>query len=147
MHIAKVGEKSLPTCTQRFNDRFSASQIHLDMAKYHELGRFAPDDGSRNMEAALYHLRHAADCGALEAIIAMARICLQMTHDVLVEVNVSVSDGSLEKSLAWVEILRLLFCMSPFARQFLFNLIKWYHCLLLICFFYLDIYCKTLHYF
>eukprot|EP00057_Strongylocentrotus_purpuratus_P017799 XP_011672273.1 PREDICTED: eukaryotic elongation factor 2 kinase isoform X1 [Strongylocentrotus purpuratus] len=67
-------------------------QIHLDMAKYHEMGRFAPDDNSRNMEAALYHLRHGADCGVLEAIIAMARICLQLTHDVLTEVSVPSDD-------------------------------------------------------
>lgn len=78
-------------------------QIHLDMAKYHELGRFAPDDNSRNMEAALYHLRHGADCGVLEAIHAMARICLQLSHDILTEVTVPENDDYINEGMEYME--------------------------------------------
>ncbi|XP_071492332.1 eukaryotic elongation factor 2 kinase-like [Diadema antillarum] len=79
-------------------------QIHLDLAKYHEMGRLAPDDNSRNMEAAIYHLRHAADCGVLEGIIAMARICLQLTHDILTEVVVPESDDYINEGMDYMEM-------------------------------------------
>nr|XP_054762938.1 eukaryotic elongation factor 2 kinase-like [Lytechinus pictus] len=78
-------------------------QIHLDMAKYHELGRFVADDNDRNMEAAIYHLRHAADCGVLEAIQAMARICLQLSHDVLTEVTVPNDDDYINEGMEYME--------------------------------------------
>lgn len=59
-------------------------QIHLDLAKYHEMQRFTQaDQEGYDKEAAMYHLKHAADCGNLEAIITMARIALQLPHDVL----------------------------------------------------------------
>ena len=60
-------------------------QIHLDLAKYHESQRFTePDSTGCDREAALYHLRHASDCGNLEAIIiTMARIALNLPLDVL----------------------------------------------------------------
>lgn len=59
-------------------------QIHLDLAKYHEMQRFTePDSTGYDRKAALYYLRHAADCGHLEAIITMARVALNLPHDVL----------------------------------------------------------------
>nr|XP_054762939.1 eukaryotic elongation factor 2 kinase-like [Lytechinus pictus] len=73
------------------------------MAKYHELGRFVADDNDRNMEAAIYHLRHAADCGVLEAIQAMARICLQLSHDVLTEVTVPNDDDYINEGMEYME--------------------------------------------
>ena len=43
------------------------------MAKYHEVCRFT-DDGSYDQEAALFHLKAAADCGIMVATIALGEI-------------------------------------------------------------------------
>ena len=68
-------------------------QIHLDLAKYHEMQRFIqPDSTGYDRMAALYYLRHAADCGHLEAIITMARIALQLPHDVLPDLCLEEND-------------------------------------------------------
>jgi elongation factor 2 kinase len=61
----------------------------LDLAKYHELGRFSPE-GSEDVydhEAAMFHLRHAADLGILEAIIAMSQVYLGLPHDILSDIT------------------------------------------------------------
>ena len=65
-------------------------QIHLDLAKYHEVQRFAKAEVEEyDKEAALYHLRAAAYCDNLEAIITMARVGLDLPHDVLPDLNAS----------------------------------------------------------
>ncbi|KAM3727102.1 Eukaryotic elongation factor 2 kinase [Dirofilaria immitis] len=86
-------------------------QIHLDLARYHELGQFidktafiypekeniysTKDHGNkRNAEnyinydkdAAFYHLNIARRCGVLEAIITMAKIAFGQSHELLKEV-------------------------------------------------------------
>lgn len=67
-------------------------QIHLDLAKYHEMQRFTkPDTTGYDQKAALFHLRHAADCGNLEAIINVARIHLQLPHDILTDLTLEES--------------------------------------------------------
>ncbi|XP_038064162.1 eukaryotic elongation factor 2 kinase-like isoform X2 [Patiria miniata] len=58
-------------------------QIHLDLAKYHEIGRFVDSLEQRNMQAAFYHLQQASHCGTMEAILALARIYLNLPHDIL----------------------------------------------------------------
>ncbi|XP_072039957.1 eukaryotic elongation factor 2 kinase-like [Amphiura filiformis] len=79
-------------------------QIHLDLARYHEIGRFAEDENDRNMDAALYHLEQAAKCGVLEAIIGMARMYVQLPHDVLEEMSVDDTDDNIAEGLEWMEI-------------------------------------------
>nr|CAH0112923.1 unnamed protein product [Daphnia galeata] len=72
-------------------------QIHLDLAKYHEMQRFTePDSTGYDREAALYHLRHASDCGNLEAIITMARIALNLPHDVLPDLALEETDQNID---------------------------------------------------
>ena len=66
-------------------------QIHLDLARYHEIGRFAEDENERNMDAALYHVENASKCGVLEATISLAKMYCQLPHDVLEEMTVDVS--------------------------------------------------------
>ena len=39
--------------------------VHLDLARYHELCRFT-EDGTYDKEAALFHLCCAADCGVIQ---------------------------------------------------------------------------------
>lgn len=68
-------------------------QVHHDLAKYHEMGRFilpgsvdAPD-----LQAALFHEQQAAELGVKEAIVTMANIYLQRPQDVLASITVDVS--------------------------------------------------------
>ena len=67
-------------------------QVHHDLAKYHEIGRFALD-GNEDLidwESALFHEENAADLGIPEAITTMAKIYLHLPHDVLVSCTVPV---------------------------------------------------------
>lgn len=63
----------------------------MDLAKYHELGRFSAVEGEYDKEAAFYHLKHSAMCGNLEAVNIMAKIYLQLPHDLLCMISVDVS--------------------------------------------------------
>ncbi|KAK3882577.1 hypothetical protein Pcinc_013055 [Petrolisthes cinctipes] len=58
-------------------------QVHLDLAKYHELNRFVKESESYDRDAAMYHVMQAAKCGTLEAIKAMAQMHLKLPHDIL----------------------------------------------------------------
>ncbi len=62
-------------------------QVHLALAKYHEVCRFT-DDGSYDQEAALFHLNAAANCGIVTAIVSLARMYCGLSHDILSEVTV-----------------------------------------------------------
>lgn len=62
-------------------------QIHLDLAKYHELNRFVKETESYDKEAAIFHLNQAAKCGILEAIKAIAHLHLGLQHDILPDVE------------------------------------------------------------
>lgn len=63
-------------------------QIHLDLAKYHELNRFVKENEPFDKEAAIYHLSQAAKCGCLEAIKTMAQLHLGLPHDTLPGIQV-----------------------------------------------------------
>lgn len=78
-------------------------QIHLELSKYHALGRFIPEDEEiYDHEAALYHLEHAASCGNTEAIVTMANIYLQLPHNLLTEISVPSSNEAFEKGMNWM---------------------------------------------
>ncbi|EPB70270.1 hypothetical protein ANCCEY_10637 [Ancylostoma ceylanicum] len=81
-------------------------QIHLDMARYHELGRFLPEkeNGDRHAlrlsssnidtcsfeydkDSALFHLDIARRCGVLEAIVTIAHMAFKLPHDLLKDVG------------------------------------------------------------
>lgn len=65
-------------------------QIHLDLASYHEMGRFS-DDMTPNLDSAMYHLAKSAHCGIAEALYTLARIYLQQSHDRFAGLSVEVS--------------------------------------------------------
>jgi len=67
-------------------------QIHHDLAKYHELGRFAKEGEDCDMKAAFYHEKTAAELGVMEAILTMAHLYLGMQRDDLV--NYELEEGS-----------------------------------------------------
>ena len=84
-------------------------QIHLDMAKYHEIQRFTkPEQEGYDKEAALFHLRHAADCGNLDAIITMARVALQLPHDVLTDLTLDETIETTDIGLDYMHSVCLL---------------------------------------
>lgn len=56
-------------------------QIHHEMARYHEIGRFSCEEGEVDWDSALYHEEHAAQLGVLEAINTMARLYLGLQRD------------------------------------------------------------------
>ena len=65
------------------------SQIHWEMGKYHEVGRFS-EDLSPDMESALYHLKKAASGGVTDALYTLAHMHLQQQHDDFKELSVEV---------------------------------------------------------
>ena len=77
-----------------FKSTFPVVQIHHEMAKYHEIGRFSVNETDEvDWDAALFHEEHAAQLGELEAIITMARLHLGLPKDVLVNCTVQVRCG------------------------------------------------------
>lgn len=84
-------------------------QIHLDLARYHELGRFLPQEDNDekkialgetvnhrktnreavnyDREAALYHLDVARRCGVLEAILTIAQMSYGLPHELLKDIG------------------------------------------------------------
>ena len=85
-------------------------QIHLDLANYHEMERFTKVDAEGyDQEAALYHLRHAADCGHLEAIITMGRIALQLSHDILPDITMEDNLANIDMGLDFMNLVIIFF--------------------------------------
>uniref|UniRef100_A0A1I7Z4E4 Eukaryotic elongation factor 2 kinase n=1 Tax=Steinernema glaseri TaxID=37863 RepID=A0A1I7Z4E4_9BILA len=83
-------------------------QIHLDIARYHELGRFSTEDSSGtaenkenipagtplqkprfdyDYESAVFHLDVAQKCGILEAVMTVAQMAYGNPHDLLEDVT------------------------------------------------------------
>eukprot|EP00918_Siedleckia_nematoides_P039790 GHVU01086475.1.p1 GENE.GHVU01086475.1~~GHVU01086475.1.p1 ORF type:complete len:243 (-),score=48.94 GHVU01086475.1:1636-2364(-) len=79
-------------------------QIHHEMAKYHELGRFASDSAEIDMESAVFHEEQAAQLGIIEAMVTMAHLYLGMQRDVLVNCTVQDSENSLDKGLDYMDM-------------------------------------------
>lgn len=74
-------------------------KIHLEMCKYYEVGRFLDDtdDLSKiDYEAAFFHLKQAANLGEIEALVNIAKIYMQLPHDILPDFKVPASDDNFE---------------------------------------------------
>ena len=80
-------------------------QVHLALATYHEICRFT-DNGIYDHEAALFHLKAAAKCGIVPAIVSVARMYFGLSHDILSEVTVD--DEETNKQNKGLKILLLL---------------------------------------
>jgi len=78
--------------------------VHCEMAKYHHLGRFCEREDDRDLESAMFHLTQAANCGVLEAIVAMAHIYLQMPNDILPDVKVEPSEDNTNDGVEYMEM-------------------------------------------
>ncbi|XP_014779788.1 eukaryotic elongation factor 2 kinase [Octopus bimaculoides] len=86
------GKISLEKCNSYYEESWHIlGMIHHEIAKYYELGRFKKDANSPiDWESAMYHERHAAQLGNLEAISSLARIYLGLQRDILVDCPMSV---------------------------------------------------------
>lgn len=73
---------------------FFLIQVHHEMAKYHEVGRFvlgdSKDEKLIDWESAIFHEEHAAELGELEAMVTMAKLYLGQDREVLVNCVVEV---------------------------------------------------------
>jgi elongation factor 2 kinase len=78
-------------------------QIHHEMAKYYELGRFSETDNEIDWEAAVFHETQAAHLGVMEAIVTLAKLYLGMQPDVLVNCIVEQTDENREDGLKYME--------------------------------------------
>jgi len=87
---ARIDRQSRPSCIsaeiqqlQREEEQRDSvlGQIHLDLAKYHETCRFNAD--VLDTESALFHLKAAADCGNLQAIVALSNLYTGLPNDIL----------------------------------------------------------------
>lgn len=80
---------------------FRFMQVHHEMAKYHEVGRFIINgersEDNVDWESAVFHEEHAADLGELEAIVTMAKLHLALERDVLVNCTIQVCHKSIFK--------------------------------------------------
>jgi len=56
-------------------------RIHLDLAKYHETCRF--DINEMDTESAVFHLKASADCGNLQAQVAISQLYCGLANDIL----------------------------------------------------------------
>ncbi|GFU35551.1 hypothetical protein NPIL_419491 [Nephila pilipes] len=111
-----VSRRSRPSCVmneeqlrelQNENEKHYSSsvlgQIHLDLAKYHELGRFSMENQEYDHDAAFYHMEQAARCGNLEAVNTLAKIYLQIPHDVLTSVTVKKCTENIEVGMDYMK--------------------------------------------
>ncbi|XP_013782450.1 eukaryotic elongation factor 2 kinase-like [Limulus polyphemus] len=95
--------KMLDSDNNRMSEKSVLGQVHLEMAKYHELGRFSADgEEEYDHDAALFHMQHAADCGTVEAVITMAHIYLQLQHDLLIDISVPDTPENKEKGVEYM---------------------------------------------
>uniref|UniRef100_UPI0035901CF5 eukaryotic elongation factor 2 kinase n=1 Tax=Myxine glutinosa TaxID=7769 RepID=UPI0035901CF5 len=82
--------QELQTCI----GRSILSRVHLEVARYHEAGRFCSKESSWDRLSALFHLQHAARCGELQAIVTLGYLHFGLCHDFLVDVELPSSERS-----------------------------------------------------
>ncbi|CAF0889007.1 unnamed protein product [Brachionus calyciflorus] len=72
-------------------------KVHLELCKYHEIGRFvANENGQFDEEAAFFHLQLAANLGVTDALVNCAKIYMQIPHDILPDFKVEENDANFE---------------------------------------------------
>lgn len=88
---SNVAAQKMEDREEHEHDDSILGQVHLDMAKYHEICRFT-DDGIYDRDAAFFHLKCAADCGIVAAIVCLAKMYFGMPHDILTDIEQDSSD-------------------------------------------------------
>ncbi|XP_077359075.1 eukaryotic elongation factor 2 kinase-like isoform X1 [Festucalex cinctus] len=77
-------------------------KVHLAMVRYHEAGRFCEKDEQWDEESAMFHLERAAQCGELEAIVAIGQCCLQLPHHILPNMEMEENAGNKLKGFKYL---------------------------------------------
>uniref|UniRef100_A0A3Q2XYK6 Eukaryotic elongation factor 2 kinase n=1 Tax=Hippocampus comes TaxID=109280 RepID=A0A3Q2XYK6_HIPCM len=77
-------------------------KVHLAMVRYHEAGRFCEKDEQWDEDSAMFHLERAAQCGELEAIVAIGQCCLQLPHHILPNMELEESAGNKMKGFKYL---------------------------------------------
>lgn len=71
------------------------AKVHLELAKYHEIGRFLKSDIDEiDHESAFFHLQQSAKLGELDALVNLAKIYMQIPRDLLPEYEIKSSDAN-----------------------------------------------------
>lgn len=77
-------------------------KVHLAMVHYHEAGRFCEKDEQWDQDSAMLHLERAAQCGELEAIVALGQCCLQLPHHILPDMELEDNAGNRMKGFKYL---------------------------------------------
>ncbi|KAM8890413.1 eukaryotic elongation factor 2 kinase isoform 1-T1 [Synchiropus picturatus] len=77
-------------------------KVHLAMVHYHEAGRFCEKDEQWDRDSAVFHLERAAQCGELEAIVALGQCYLQLPHHILDDVELEDNAGNRMKGFKFL---------------------------------------------
>lgn len=78
-------------------------KIHLDMCKYHIMGRFSENENDEiDEKAAFFHLQQAANLGVIEALTNMAAIYLDLPHDILSNYQVEEKDDNVNTGFEYL---------------------------------------------
>jgi elongation factor 2 kinase len=87
--------RHLVTASGLSNDSY-LGKVHLEMCRYHEFGRFVADESEEAIDyaAAFFHLTHAANLGVTDALVSVAKIHMQLPHDILPEYKIEESDDN-----------------------------------------------------
>lgn len=97
---------------QEIQQRSVLGQIHLEMARCHENGRFGAggdgntahvQEGQYDQEAAVFHLEQAARCGILEALLVLAKVHLGLPHDMLEDWSLPATEENVSKGVEYLE--------------------------------------------
>jgi len=86
---ARMPRQSRPSCVSaeiiqldsKNEEESILGRIHLDLAKYHETCRFDVD--ILDTESALFHLKAGADCGNMQALVAISQLYSGLPNDIL----------------------------------------------------------------
>lgn len=77
-------------------------QIHHEVAKYHEMGRFSMTEDAIDWDSALYHEDHAAELGVLEAINTMAKLYLGLQRDMFINCTVQSTTEMIDQGVDYM---------------------------------------------
>ncbi|KAM9837468.1 eukaryotic elongation factor 2 kinase isoform 2-T3 [Aulostomus maculatus] len=92
----------LNTLMQKKIGQSILGKVHLAMVRYHEAGRFCEKDEPWDQDSAMMHLERAAQCGELEAIVALGQCCLQLPHHILADMELEDSAGNRMKGFKYL---------------------------------------------
>ena len=74
-------------------DQSILGKIHLELCKYHEIGRFLSNENDEfDEKAAFFHLEQSAKLGITEALINIGKIYLDLPRDILSNYEIAVND-------------------------------------------------------